>query len=274
MRDGAPRDACQEDPVTTAVPAAAPAAPVARQKPAITRDRYHRYTYAGRTYPGVTTVLRVLDKSDALMAWASRNTAEAALAQLDHLASLRDTVGPEGVIKALTARSGWKRDEAAAAGSDIHGLAERIARGEALPHVPQAIRAQVEAYAAWWAGSGWRLRVAEAFVVEPTLGYGGTLDLLAYDEAGRTVLADVKSGANVYPEVVLQLLAYGEAALIAPQGSPIAYPMPRIERYAVLHVTDAGVRVIDVEVDDEDRAAFRACLPLARWHGARKGQRL
>ena len=57
--------------------------------PAITRDRWHRYTYEGITYPGVTSVLRVLDKSDALMAWASRNTAEAALAQLDHLASLR-----------------------------------------------------------------------------------------------------------------------------------------------------------------------------------------
>ena len=96
----------------------------------------------------------------------------------------------------------------------------------------------------------------------PTLGYGGTLDLLAYDEAGRTVLADVKSGANVYPEVVLQLLAYGEAALIAPQGSPLAYPMPTIERYVVLHVTDAGVRVIDVEVDDDDRAAL-AGLPAA-----------
>ena len=257
----------------TSAPAPATHA-TAKPKPAITRDRYHRYTYEGQTYPGVTSVLRVLDKSDALMAWASRNTAEAALAQLDHLAGLRDTVGPEGVIKALTARSGWKRDEAAAAGSDIHGMAERIANGEPLPDVSPAIRARVEAYAAWWASSGWRIRLAEAFVVEPTLGYGGTLDLLAYDETGRTVLADVKSGKNIYPEVVLQLLAYGEAALIAPQGSPVAYPMPPVERYAVLHVTDGGVRVIDVDIDDDDRAAFRACLPLSRWHAARKGQRL
>lgn len=73
---------------------------------------------------------------------------------------------------------------------------------------------------------------------------------------------------------MLQLLAYGEAALIAPQGSPVVYPMPTIDRYAVLHVTDGGVRVIDVEVDDDDRAALRACLPLSRWHTTRKGQRL
>ena len=61
---------------TAAVPATRSAA---KPKPAITRDRYHRYTYEGTTYPGVTSVLRVLDKSDALMAWASRNTAQAAL---------------------------------------------------------------------------------------------------------------------------------------------------------------------------------------------------
>jgi hypothetical protein len=64
----------------------------AKPKPAITRDPYHRYTYEGQTYPGVTSVLRVPDKSDALRAWASRNTAEAALAQLDEVRSLMPVV--------------------------------------------------------------------------------------------------------------------------------------------------------------------------------------
>ena len=48
--------------------------------------------------------------------------------------------------------------------------------------------------------------------------------------------------------MILQLLAYGEAALIAPQGSHVAYPMLAIDRYAVLHVTTVGfvAQVIDV----------------------------
>lgn len=239
---------------------------------AITRDRYHRYTYAGQTYPGVTGIIGVIDKSDALMAWASRNTAEAALAQLDHLASLRDTVGPDGVVKMLTARSAWKRDEAAAHGSEIHTHAERIANGEEAPgDIPEAIRVRVERYAEWWAASGWKKRLAEAFVIDTRAGYGGTLDLLAFDEAGRTTLADVKSGASgVYSEVRLQLCAYGMAEFIAPADSPTAYPMPVVERYVVLHVTDEGVRVIDVDITEEDRAAFLACIPLAAWRAATK----
>ncbi len=40
--------------------------------------------------------------------------------------------------------------------------------------------------------------------------------------------------------MILQLLAYGEAALIALQGKHVAYPMLAIDRYAVLHVTAVG----------------------------------
>jgi hypothetical protein len=256
----------------TAIAASPRTARTAKPKPAITRDRWHKYTYQGVTYPGVTGIIGVIDKSDALIAWASRNTAEAALAQLDHLAGLRDTVGPEGVVKMLTARSAWKRDEAAAHGSEIHTHAERIANGEeAEDAIPEAIRERVARYAEWWAGSGWRKRLAEAYIVNVTAGYGGTLDLLAFDEQGRTTLADVKSGASgVYSETKLQLDAYGNAEYIAPQGSPVAYPMPVIERYAVLHVTDEGVRVIDVELTEADHAAFLACIPLSAWRAAAK----
>jgi hypothetical protein len=258
--------------VTTAVPAAVQTA-TPTQKPAITRDRWHRYTYAGQTYPGVTSILRVLDKSDALMAWASRNTAEAALAQLDHLPSLRDTVGPDGVIKALTARSGWKRDEAAALGSAVHELADLIVRGEPLPGGTSEVASRMaEAWAAWWQTSGWRHRLSEAFLVHPQLRYGGTLDLLAYDEQGRTTLADTKTG-SVYPEVRLQLTGYGlPGTLVQPQGLSEVWPMPPIERYVVLDTKEAGVRVIDLDIGAEDVEAFRACLPLHHWRTNHKGR--
>ena len=76
---------------------------------AITRSVDHQYTYEGATYPGVTTILKVLDKSDALMGWAARQTAEAALALYrdGSLASVLNSVGDEGAVKALTSRSAW-----------------------------------------------------------------------------------------------------------------------------------------------------------------------
>lgn len=241
-----------------------------KPKPAITRDRWHRYTYQGVTYPGVTSIVGVIDKSKPLMVWASRLTAEAALEQLDTLPDMVRKNGRAGVVRLLTDQSAWRRDEAASIGTAIHEFAERVANGDDLGEVPESIRVRVHHYVDWFAASGWRRRITEALVVNPTLGYGGTLDLLAFDEQGRTVLADVKSGKSIYPETTLQLLAYGEAELIAPQGSPTAYPMPSVDRYVILHVTESGVEPIEVEPTDADREALRACIPLAAWKAARE----
>lgn len=239
----------------------------------IQRSADHQYTYAGTTYPGVTGILKVVDKSDALMSWAARQTAEAALAQLDNLLGLRATVGPEGVIRALTARSGWKRDEAAQLGTDVHALADRVARGEPDIIVPENVRQHVHNYAEWWATSGWTIRATEAMLVNTVSGYGGTLDLLCRDRDGRTVLADIKTGRGIYKEAVLQLAAYGDAELIQTQDGEL-YPMPKVDRYAILHVTAEGVREAEVSVGVLERMAWGACIDLHQWMQTMKGKRL
>lgn len=243
---------------------------------AISRSADHRYTFDGVTYPGVTNILRVLDKSDALMAWAARNTAEAAVEQLANLPSLIASVGPEGVVKALTSRSSWKRDEAASLGTEVHRLADLVtsAPDTELTITDDGTRKRVMAYAEWWATSGWTLRLSEAAVVHPLVGYGGTFDLLAKDRDGKTVLADIKTGKGVYREAALQLTAYGMAVLVSPFGSEVAYPMPLIDRYVILHVTVDGVREIEVPVGKLEESAFMACVDLHRWAETTKGKRL
>lgn len=239
--------------------------------PAITRDKYHRYTYQGVTYPGVTGIIGVVDKSDALVPWASRKTAEAAIALGDELPKLLATVGKEGVTKMLTSKSSWENDTAKDIGTAIHDYADRLAKGETLDEVDPAIQVRALNYAQWHESCGWKFRVTEAFIINPVLGYGGTLDVLAYDEKGETVLADVKSGKGVYPVTKLQLLAYGDPGnLIARPGDTQAFPMPHIDRFAVLHVTDSGVREIGLDITPEDLAAFEACIPLSKWHKANK----
>lgn len=244
----------------------------ARPRPAIVRDRWHRYTYRGVTYPGLTSVLGVMDKGPGLLRWACRLTAEAAVEQADQLPGLVAANGARGVVDMLLNRADMRRDAAADRGSAIHGLAERLVRGEPMPDMGDDERAMLGHVREWWEGSGWRLRLAEALVVSPSLGYGGTLDLMAYDAEGRTVVADYKTGASVYGEVRLQLLGYAEADLVAPQGGPVAYPMPRVDRLVVLHVTPSGVVPVDVEPDDLDREALRGCLPVHRWRQERKGK--
>jgi hypothetical protein len=238
----------------------------------ISRSPDHRYTFDDVTYPGVTSILKVLDKSDALMGWAARNTAEAAVALGDTFPQLLASVGPEGVVKALTARSAWKRDEAAALGTDVHNMADIIATGGTLPPMSPATLQRVDTYERWWRASGWTLRASEALLVNPAAGYGGTLDLLCYDRHGRTVLADIKTGKAVYGEAVLQLAAYGASTWLETSGR--LYGMPAVDRYVILHSTAEGLRKVEVSVGQIEREAFLACLQLSRWRNTMKGKRL
>jgi hypothetical protein len=242
----------------------------------ISRSTDHKYTYAGITYPGVTTILGTLDKSGPLMGWAARETATAAVRMIGELPRMLDTVGPEGVIKALTARSNWQRDEAAQLGTDVHGFADLLVQGKPLPPMTDTQRKRVEHYARWWERSGWTLRLSEAMVVQQGAhaegGWGGTFDLLAYDADRRTVLADIKTGKAVYKEAVLQMAAYGMASVVQPAGAGRTYPLPVPDRYAILHVTGDGVREVEVSIGTPERMAFLACLELHHWTESMKGR--
>ncbi len=248
--------------------------------PAIQRTQDHRYIYQGVTYPGVTSVLGVIDKSGALMTWAARQTAEAMLAIHDApgLDSLIASVGRDGVVKAATSRANWQRDEAAHLGTEIHAWADERVNGR-TPLTPSTTAAEyTRHYAEWWARSGWRLRLSEAVVVSPAVpgvheGWGGTFDLLCYDADGRTVLADIKTGKGVYREAILQLAAYGMAQYVSPMGSAEVYPMPNVDRYCVIHVTRDEVRPIEIDVGPQEWAAWLSTLDLYRWTEYRKGWR-
>jgi hypothetical protein len=250
----------------------------------ITRSIDHAYTFEGKTYPGVTGILKVLDKSGPLMAWAARQTAEAAVRMLDSgegenrpeppLLYLLQTVGPEGVVKALTSRSSWTNDQAKDLGTDVHEIADRINRGEDTGPMAPSVAERVERYRDWLKASGWTVKISEAYLIEPDLGYGGTLDILARDADGRATLADIKTGRGVYRESVLQLAAYGMAKFIQPVGADQVFPMPAVERYVILHVTLDGVREIEIPVGDHDRTAFLACLALSEWSNSQKGRAL
>ena len=242
----------------------------------IQRSENHYYTFEGVTYPGVTGVVKMLDKSGPLMSWAARMTAEAAVELGDTFPQLLASVGPDGVVKALTARSAWKRDSAAALGTDIHRIADIISTGGEIPPMAEATMQRVDHYLKWWQSSGWTVRASEAFLINPTVGYGGTMDIIARDREGRTVLADYKSGSvayqgRLYPEILMQLAAYGMSEWMD-IGDGALYAMPQIDRYAVVHIRADGCEEIEARVTDRERDAFRKCLWLTRWVASLKGK--
>lgn len=246
----------------------------------ITSTADHRYTYEGVTYHSVTTMLRVLDKSDGLVPWAANQTAEAfrVLWQEggpDAINALTLATGWDGVRKAVTDRHRWQRDEAAQLGSEVHRLAELHLTTGLTDHIPDdGIRRRVDAYAEWWRNSGWSRPLTEVMGVNPSVGYGGTLDLLARDADGRLVLADIKTGKGVYREAILQLAAYGDFTVMQypTLGQWKIAVMPKVDRYVILHVTLDGVREIELTVGQDERMAWLDCVDLYRWAQKVKGR--
>jgi len=237
----------------------------------ITRSANHDYTYAGKTYPGTTNILKIIDKSGPLMVWAANNTAEAAIELVAELPKMLAEIGPKGVKAALRERGTRKRDDASQLGTDVHDLADRMIKGEPLPEMSDAIRVRVEHVARWWEASGWVARASEAMLVNPEMQYGGTLDLLAYDREGRTTLLDYKTGAGVYKEVVLQLTAYSDATYI--ESDKGFFTMPKVDRCMVLHVTTEGAREIDIVTGNLERLAWSACRDIYDWTEAMRGKK-
>lgn len=229
----------------------------------VTRNASHVYTVDfGEPYtvPSVTTVLRVLEKP-ALVPWAQGIVAEAAI---DHRADIEGWVavgGRDGAIGLLKQAATTKRDKAAAVGTDVHNLAERIVRGEPVI-VPAEIEPFVTAYRTFLERFQPTFLAVEEMVVGD--GYAGTFDSIAVI-AGETWLLDIKTAKGVYKDTALQLAAYGAADYIGRPADPNQYAIPVIEQYGVVHVRPEGAELVPYDVTPATYAAFRAALDLWRW---------
>ena len=158
----------------------------------------------------------------------------------------------------------YQRDTAADMGSRVHGLAERLARGEAV-EVTEDERPFAERYAKWIAANEPEFLYLEEMVANLTVGYAGTFDAILRLK-GKTYLADVKTGTGIYPETAIQLAAYAHGEFMGRPGDPTRYRIPQIDAYAVLHVRpDQPVEFVPYAVTDASWQAFLACKTLHSW---------
>lgn len=238
----------------------------------IHRTPRHLYYFNGRgPWPGVTTVTDVLDKP-ALARWHREQVARAAIASAERLVADRDAGNEDAAVAYLLATRNAGTD-GRERGSRIHGVLESILRRERV-EIDPADAAAVAGARAWLNEAKVRPLEVEAFLINETLGYGGTCDLIAEID-GEVWLLDWKTSKSVawasgkvYDEMRLQLAAYANAEFIARPADPDRHPVPPITRHGIVHVTDAGTRLYDAEVTDADWSAFRAALHLYQWRAA------
>lgn len=233
------------------------------------------YKLDGVKIPSVTTVLNALPKQ--LAQWAADAAANEAIENWDELSGMSIMARLERI------RYAHRRVVKAAAlrGTEIHNLGEKLAAGEEVD-VPDEHKGPVTAYA----------RFLDAFHVEPVASetpmvnthyrYGGRPDLWAWirtrDWPDRHfALIDLKTGRQIYEDVVLQLAGYRSGDLWQPDGPKSETGAPEVQALYVAHIMADDVRLLPVEKRPEDVTQFLYVLTTWRWlqdHGYKGDQPL
>ena len=221
--------------------------------------RGHSYRINGTKTPGVTTILGATTAKPALVNWAGDTTANWAVDHWDDLADLT----PSKKLAELKAARFADRDAAANRGTEVHRLAEAYLNGLEI-EVPDELEGHVRAYERF--AKEWAVKPihVEVVVGNVTLGYCGTIDLIADLADGHRHLTDLKtSRSGIFPETALQVVAYAKAEFYAVQeeetGNWVTHPMAElnIDRLSAVHVTADDYRLVPIQHADEVWEYFR-----------------
>jgi hypothetical protein len=223
----------------------------------------------------VTTALKALDKSGPLVGWATRETAAAAIRNLDVLQTMVKESGAPAAQKWLQTKPGYIKDTAADLGSRAHMLAEAIANGQEISAEDQE-NPKVRQYLRFIAEWEPQFVGVETMVVNFTEAYAGTADIWCrlptdVDEDSwqyELWLLDIKTGRSTFPDMGLQLAALHHAEWTnapEPNEPAMLIPSPKATRFGILHLQDDKYDLIEYQVTDEDYQAFLSIKAAHEW---------
>ncbi len=215
----------------------------------------HSYALDGHKIPGVTTIIKVLDKP-ALVGWAARESAAYAIEHWDKLATLPLM---ERADKIARARFESNR-RAIVRGHRIHEFGEKIAHGVPV-EVPDEYRVPAEAYARFLDAWDMETIATETPVCHTAYRYAGTFDAVVDSPRLGRVMIDIKTGSGVYSETALQLAAYRYADMMIDSAGAEVPNLNTVGAY-VAHVLPDTVDLVPITQDDRVTGAFLYCLEL------------
>lgn len=216
----------------------------------------YKHPHTGVVVPGVTTVLKKLDKP-AVVQWAVDNTAAYAVANVDGLLNRTQEQG-YGFLRWY-----WKRDPLDGDLSDIRNYSNGVLNDAAelgtLLHdwvaaehdeLPFPDVSNAPEYF-WEMVTEWDLyksqHTIEPLHTEVTLwnkeyGYAGTADGI-WNIDGVTTLVDIKTSRNTWDEHWMQLaaLAMCETMLIEVDGEWVERNVELYEKLALLHIRPSDI---------------------------------
>lgn len=250
------------------------------------------YTWGrGERYWSVTTILQALPK-DALKWWAAKVTAEFAVDRQPTWMTMGRDEAVDWLKREPMRFTGGRADF----GSAVHAATEDYVLGRPMRRggFSEEERHAMGHFLRFVDTLKPRYLLTEAGVYNRTQKYAGTLDAVAdvpyglllelahgnetlvpWEPRGDrdvvTLLLDTKTGGDVaegrgvYPEVALQLAAYGRAEFVgAASGQEL--PLPELDGAAVLHVNASGWRIVPVDaLNPEVFRTFLFVREVFRW---------
>lgn len=217
---------------------------------------------SGHRIPGVTTILGDGVPKPALINWAANSTAEYAVDKWDRLTELE----PSARLKELQGARYSVSDKAKKRGTEVHGYAERLVKGEEVKGIPDELRGHVEAYVRFLDKFEVDPILVEATIVNYRYGYAGTLDLVAEvtceDGERRRLLLDVKTNEKgIFGETALQLAAYRYADFYL-DGDGQERPMIEVVGCGAILVNSEQAQLIPCTADEQVMKSFRIAAAM------------
>jgi hypothetical protein len=222
----------------------------------------HHYRDAdNRRVPGVTTIIGGGVPKPALINWAGTATAEYAVDRWRELEALK----PSEKLKRLQKARYADRDEAADRGTEVHKLAEPLARGVEVD-IPDAIAGHVQSYIDFLDDFEPEVLLLEATIYSLQWGYAGTLDAIFYfPTLAQTLLCDIKTNrSGIFGETALQLAGYRYADSYV-DADGVEHPMIPVDGAAAIHVRADGYSLIPVVAGPAQHEALRNAMAVREF---------
>jgi hypothetical protein len=240
------------------------------------RGRFYQHPVTKDYYVSVTNVIDVLAKP-WLGAWAAKMVAGEAWDQRFALSRLNDRDQAVDMLKGAPYR---KRDRAAGVGDVIHAFAESLSTDEPTPDIAPEHEPYIDALGDFLKEYDPEFLITEGtiFSAEDPEGqrYAGTFDWLG--KIGRyLLLADWKTGANVYAEVALQMAALRNGAVVWDRVTGDLLEMPKVDGCIAVHVRPKKFAVHVIDTSEQAYQAFlglRSAWPWTKDQSAAVGPRM
>jgi hypothetical protein len=232
----------------------------------------------------VTTALKALDKSNALVGWAKRTVAEIAVAKHDILGPMIEQGGAPAAVNWLKGMPDYQRDTAAYLGSRIHMLAEAINNDQPISE-EDALNPKVRQYIRFVAEWEPQFVGVEQMVVNFSEGYAGTADIWCRLPTGETLSVDTGEGIRTeralelwlidiktsnltrgpYEDHWLQLAGLNGGEWWGWPDKEELEPAQHAQRFGILQLADNDYTLWEGKVGPAEYDAFVNVLKTHKW---------